>query len=145
MMPLTVQRWQRLETLFLAAMELPPVERESFLARETAGDVELHREAAGMLAHSGDAGNAIARAIEAAALIAAPDSFWIGRRVGAYRIRRQIGRGGMGLVFEASRDDDEFRKTVAVKVLTLMMAGSSYPLGPDVKRRRPAQRAGHSL
>jgi len=116
MMPLTVQRWQRLETLFLAAMELPPVERESFLARETAGDVELHREAAGMLAHSGDAGNAIARAIEAAALIAAPDSFWIGRRVGAYRIRRQIGRSGMGLVFEASRDDDEFRKTVAVKI-----------------------------
>src|SRR5262249_3905671 len=29
---------------------------------------------------------------------------------------REIGRGGMGLVFEAVRDDDEVRKTVAVKI-----------------------------
>jgi eukaryotic-like serine/threonine-protein kinase len=42
--------------------------------------------------------------------------FWIGRRYGAYRITRAIGRGGMGLVFEAVRDDDEFRKTVALKI-----------------------------
>jgi tetratricopeptide (TPR) repeat protein len=114
--PLTAERWQRLETLFVAAIELPLAEREPFLARETAGDADLHRDLAGMLAHSEDAGTAIARVIETAALAVVPDSLWIGRRVGAYRIRRQIGRGGMGLVFEASRDDDEFRKTVAVKI-----------------------------
>jgi serine/threonine-protein kinase len=34
---------------------------------------------------------------------------------GAYRLVREIGRGGMGVVFEACRDD-EYRKTVALKV-----------------------------
>ena len=29
---------------------------------------------------------------------------------------REIGRGGMGLVFEAVRDDQEYRKTVALKL-----------------------------
>ena len=41
---------------------------------------------------------------------------WVGRRIGPYRILREIGRGGMGLVFEAARDDDEYRKTVALKI-----------------------------
>ena len=41
----------------------------------------------------------------------------IGGRVGKYRLLRLIGRGGMGNVFLAARNDDEFRKTVAVKVV----------------------------
>jgi non-specific serine/threonine protein kinase/serine/threonine-protein kinase len=40
-----------------------------------------------------------------------------GRRVGAYRILGPIGRGGMGTVYRAVRDDDAFRKTVALKVV----------------------------
>jgi eukaryotic-like serine/threonine-protein kinase len=42
---------------------------------------------------------------------------WIGRRVGPYRIRKLLGRGGMGAVFLAVRDDDQFRKNVALKLL----------------------------
>jgi serine/threonine protein kinase/tetratricopeptide (TPR) repeat protein len=114
--PLTEERWQRLQALFLAAAELSSPERERFVERETAGDPSLQRELAGMLAHSGDAGRLIAHAIEGAALAVRPDSVWLGRRVGAYRLLHEIGRGGMGLVFEAARDDDEFRKMVAVKI-----------------------------
>ena len=37
----------------------------------------------------------------------------IGRRLGAYRIEREIGRGGMGAVYEAMRADGELdRKSV---------------------------------
>src|SRR5262249_14214618 len=40
-----------------------------------------------------------------------------GRKVGAYRILREIGRGGMGNVYLAARADDAFQKLVAVKII----------------------------
>jgi hypothetical protein len=36
-----------------------------------------------------------------------------GRRLGPYLVQEAIGRGGMGVVYRAVRDDDVFRKTVA--------------------------------
>lgn len=41
----------------------------------------------------------------------------IGRRLGAYRIKREVARGGMGTVYEAVRVDNEFRKKVAIKIV----------------------------
>jgi len=113
---LTGDRWRRLETLFAAACELPPEERSAFVDRETAGDADLRRDLAGMLAHAADGGALIARAIDGVAALQSSAGSWIDRRVGPYRIVREIGRGGMGLVFEAVRDDDEYRKTVALKI-----------------------------
>ena len=40
-----------------------------------------------------------------------------GRRVGAYRILHEIGRGGMGSVYLADRVDDTFHKRVAIKII----------------------------
>jgi len=45
------------------------------------------------------------------------DGSLLGRRVGAYRIVRQIGSGGMGSVYEGIRDDDQFQHRVAIKVI----------------------------
>ncbi|MEK8032904.1 serine/threonine-protein kinase [Ideonella sp. DXS29W] len=44
-------------------------------------------------------------------------SAWLGRRVGAYRLVRLIGRGGMGRVFMAERADGQFEQRVAVKLV----------------------------
>ena len=41
----------------------------------------------------------------------------LGRRIGPYEILSEIGRGGMGTVYLASRADDQFRKLVAIKVV----------------------------
>jgi serine/threonine-protein kinase len=38
-------------------------------------------------------------------------------RVGSYRVIRELGRGGMGVVYLAVRDDDQLRKHVAIKVI----------------------------
>jgi tetratricopeptide (TPR) repeat protein len=39
------------------------------------------------------------------------------QRMGAYRILRAIGRGGMGAVYLAIRDDDQYRQQVAIKIV----------------------------
>jgi len=55
---------------------------------------------------------------DGAALVAgAAAGVRVGARVGPYRLLRQIGRGGMGTVYLAERDDAEFRKRVALKVV----------------------------
>ncbi|MBV9265940.1 MAG: serine/threonine protein kinase, partial [Acidobacteriaceae bacterium] len=41
----------------------------------------------------------------------------MGQRVGPYRLTGRIGQGGMGTVYRAVRDDDQFQQTVAVKML----------------------------
>jgi serine/threonine protein kinase/Tfp pilus assembly protein PilF len=41
----------------------------------------------------------------------------IGRRIGVYRLEDEVGRGGMGSVYRASRIDGEFDQTVAIKLI----------------------------
>lgn len=41
----------------------------------------------------------------------------VGRRLGAYRVTRLVGRGGMGAVYEAERVDDAYRQRVAIKTI----------------------------
>ncbi|PYS99008.1 MAG: hypothetical protein DMF63_13120 [Acidobacteria bacterium] len=46
-----------------------------------------------------------------------PANSMIGRRVGVYRLDEEVGRGGMGVVYRASRADGEFDQTVAIKLI----------------------------
>jgi serine/threonine protein kinase/tetratricopeptide (TPR) repeat protein len=108
--------WQRLETLFAEAVELPRDRQEPFVELHAGSDPELRRRLRSLLDHDTGAGGRIARAIGLAACAASTPLDWTGRRFGPYRVIREIGRGGMGLVFQAVRDDDEYRKTVALKI-----------------------------
>lgn len=111
-----IHSWNRLEELFAAAVELPPDRQRAFVVEETGSDAGLRDELLRLLEHDRGAGTRIAQAIDEVAKTAAGPTEWIGSRVGPYRIVREIGRGGMGIVFLAVRDDDEYHKTVALKI-----------------------------
>ncbi|MGJ5818877.1 protein kinase domain-containing protein [Paludibaculum fermentans] len=117
---MTPNRWQRLEALFEAALELEPDRRPAFLQRECAGDLEMLGEVQRMLAADSDDGHDLRRVVDAEALRAvaeAEEEPADGRRIGPWLITGVLGRGGMGSVFRAMRADDQYRKQVAIKVL----------------------------
>jgi tetratricopeptide (TPR) repeat protein len=109
-------RLQELQALFEAALALPAAEREAFLnsAEPDSGiRAEVHR----LLRADADAEMRLARAIEAAGDADGHATTRMPSRLGAYRLLREIGAGGMGTVFEAERIDSEFRRRVAIKLI----------------------------
>src|SRR5262249_32938826 len=111
------ERWQRIEALFEAAAALPSSERSRFLEEQCGADDALRRQLSEMLRHDGGC-ETVAEGIHsvAAAIVDRGDD-WQGRRLGAYRVIRTLGKGGMGAVFLAVRDDDQYHKEVAIKTL----------------------------
>ncbi len=95
--------------LLEAALEHPVEERAAFIASSTNGDVELQREVVTLLSMESDA----ASFLETPAVAALADV--AGRRIGPYQIVREIGRGGMGTVYLAGRDD--VKRRVALKLV----------------------------
>ena len=116
-------RWQRLELLFERASELPPGDRTAFLDGVFAGEEDsgLRAELEEMLQDDGNSSAPDGGAIVAGAIAGGLELWASGEpppgRLGPYRILREIGRGGMATVYEAERDDREFERRVAVKVL----------------------------
>jgi len=104
------RRWQRLNDLVHEALARPPAERADYVARECGDDAALAAEVAELLA-SHDPAEGL---MERPAIASAPD--WldgpsvIGRRFGPWRVLREIGRGGMGAVFELARIGDMLLK-----------------------------------
>lgn len=116
--------WERLGDLFDAAVDLPAPDQERFLDKACAGDPELRRELDLML--SGATPSLIASTVEEAAAGLSqndlPDPL-LNTWLGPYRVTTLIGRGGMGAVYRAVREDDQFRKEVAIKVIPKVLAG----------------------
>ncbi len=120
------QTWERVAALLDEALELPPPERADFLDRACAGAAELRAEveallaaderAASFLAGPADpSGHLLAAAVNERREEAAAER--VGQRLGAYRLVREIGRGGMGTVYLAERADGQFEQRVAIKLI----------------------------
>ena len=117
------ERWLKIESIFNDAADLPEARRSAFLDSACAGDPELRSEVEGLLSASplGLIESAIDAASGEMASQEADDSM-VGNRLGAYRIVALVGRGGMGAVYRAVRDDDEFQRQVAIKVVPRLLA-----------------------
>ena len=113
---LSGERWERIQSLFHATVDLPRDEWRPFLDREVQGDAALADRVLGML--NADAAGASMLDQDSSRLasdLLDISSGAIGRRVGPYRITRLLGEGGMGVVYLAERDD--LGTQAAVKVL----------------------------
>ncbi|MFN0100893.1 MAG: protein kinase domain-containing protein [Bryobacteraceae bacterium] len=116
---MTPERFARVDALFNAAIELPAPQRHPFLEEQCTGDPELLLEVRAMVDADSDPGATIDRAMIAGAeaWALATEEQAIGTRLGPYRLTAFLGRGGMGAVYRAVRDDAAFEKEVAIKLL----------------------------
>ena len=119
----TIQRWRQIEKLFDDALDLPPEARAAFLDRSCHHDADL-RENVDQLLRACDSSEHFLEqppaghvAPSVAFSLAAIDLPAPGARIGAYRIVHETGRGGMGVVYLAERDDGVFHKRVALKLV----------------------------
>lgn len=109
--------WEQVESIFLAAADLPRERQSSYLDEACSGDEELRREVQSLLDSDRKSGEKITRAVEDEAQALFGLSPIIGSRLGSYRVLREVGRGGMGAVYLATRADDQFEKKVAIKLV----------------------------
>ncbi|PYU87382.1 MAG: hypothetical protein DMG08_28185 [Acidobacteria bacterium] len=114
---MTPDRWEQINKLYNAALEVEDKGRASFLEDACKEDAELRSEVESLLKMNAQVGGFLGTpAMEEVAreLKDEPVSL-LGRRLGPYQIQRVLGAGGMGEVYEAR--DPRLNRIVAIKVL----------------------------
>jgi serine/threonine-protein kinase len=117
--------WQRVRELFEQALERPADERDAFLATACTGDPVLRKEVETLLRADAESVATAALGADNPDLVQAIDADasererarLAGARIGAWRLLREIGRGGMGAVWLAERADGEYAQQAAVKLV----------------------------
>ena len=104
------ERWEEVSEILDRAFDLEPAERPRFLDKTCGTDGVLRRRLERLLATDEQSGDFLSRPIFS--LHGNEED-----RIGPYRLVRSLGRGGMGAVYLAERDDGEFKQTVALKLL----------------------------
>jgi serine/threonine protein kinase/tetratricopeptide (TPR) repeat protein len=131
----TYSNWQKIKDLFHTAAELEPEARSAFLDDACGDDAGLRAELQHLLRADEEAPSLLERSPLAPVWEHfAAEELIEGRRVGPYKLQRQLGRGGMGTVYEAVRADDEFEQRVALKLIRRGMDTN------DVRRRFRSER-----
>ncbi len=142
---MNTNRLQQVEEILHAALEIPPAKRESFFNEFCGEDVELRREVESLLAFEENSDDFLDASPEslAAEMFAEPESqkSLINREIGHYKIKKLLGRGGMGEVFLA--DDTELDRLVALKVLPLEVANDAERIGRFVREAKAVSALNH--
>jgi serine/threonine protein kinase len=118
------ERWSLIAPLLEQALETPPERRGAFLDQACGEDPGLRAEVEALLAADSDAGAFLGVPVDVSILAPAPGegaeaaadaTRLAGTYIGAYKVVREIGRGGMGVIYEAEQQRP--RRSVALKVI----------------------------
>lgn len=112
--------WPEIEPLLDQLLDLPEPDRAAWLERELADSPEKRQLLEGLLRADRDSAALMAEPAalpaDAFASLATPP-LAVGEHIGPYVIRQELGRGGMGTVLLADRDDGQFEQRVAIKMV----------------------------
>jgi eukaryotic-like serine/threonine-protein kinase len=125
-MPMTPVEWSAVKEILNGALECSPADRPAYLEQACGDDGELRRRIESLIEADAQSWSLMeAPAAASSSLKAATRLPTSGERIGAYEILREIGHGGMGVVYLARRSDDQFEKNVAIKLALVGLAGDS--------------------
>ena len=127
-----MDRWQQIESLFEHAIALALPDREEYLRKACADDLDLYREVASLLEHDESDGQEQSWAATAAAQLVVPEAhvrdrvgrLTPGTALGPYIIQDVAGVGAMGEVYRAR--DARLDRDVAIKTLPVEFAHDSH-------------------
>ena len=119
-------RWDRLKAVFQGALAQPREQRRAWLEQACGGDKALLQEADTLLQSLDSAGDFLEHPADVD--LGAFETFPPGTTIGPYRIERDIGRGGMGVVYLA--EDVRLERRVALKALPPEVAAN-----PELRQR----------
>lgn len=119
------ESWRQVKNIFFEVLEQPEAEKESFLSQACGNDLKIKKEVEDLLAAHFESESFIETPVfEIASIFKSSDTGAEGKRFGHYKIVREIGVGGMGAVYLATRDDGEFSQQVAIKIVRFTLADS---------------------
>lgn len=128
--------WFQLKEWFGAAQHAGPEDRERIILQAEQESPELAHELRSLLLHLDTPWLITNQAFSAQG---EEDDALYKESVGSYRLLREIGRGGTGIVFLAERADDEFHRPVALKLLRLATCDSRGDSLLTLERRALSQ------
>lgn len=126
--------WNRLDSAFAAAIELPTADRRRRLEELLPDDPEAIEHVTRLLQRETDSRHHFDELLAqrdqlladaAARLELLDDDPRIGARYGPWRVRRRIAAGGFSVVYEAQRDDGRYEQAVALKVIRGGLSGDA--------------------
>jgi non-specific serine/threonine protein kinase/serine/threonine-protein kinase len=112
--------WNKVQDIVDAVLDLPSERRAQYLD-QICPDPKLRRSVESLIISYQEA----SRFLEQPAVVGAQNrstpeddgESWVGRRISHYQLTEEIGHGGMGTVYRAVRDDQQYDKQVAIKLL----------------------------
>ncbi len=109
---MTPERFQLVEDLYHSVLEKAPPERPRFLKESCGEDHELLRYVQSLIGTETE--GRLKNLVASTAALETVEKL-VGSRVGAYEIQSELGSGGMGDVYLATRADKSYLKKVAIK------------------------------
>jgi len=131
---MTAGRWSEVKAVLSGVLDADAGERPALLDRLCGPDTDLRTTVESLLAMESKLDSFDTAVLPGSALWA-DTTGKSPQQIGPYTILHEIGRGGMGVVYLADRADGEYRKRVAIKLIT----GAHHEQNLDRRFRRERQ------